>query len=338
MTVITPPRGDYPTTPADVRLEPCWLSWVGAVTGCLKSLGVACDTADVAGQSGYAFRIHVHADLCPSGPTNFPWSTLLDGVPRLGRSTIVFHAPQSHTPDSHDDRTRRHCAAALDLAKRELAAGRPVVINGAYMPEFAIVAGVEGDEGEEHYRVESVRGCSGQPQPPIRFDDLDAPGGPYVLGFPTETDIPRHRGDREAMIHALATMNESAAEPGWGFGDEAFGLWAQSLETGKAAAFGNAYNTQCWAEARRLAEQFVGRVAQRSGGGVDGLGRAHAAFARCASHLSRVAELFPFPGSDADVKDSSRVREAVSRLRAAREADVEACKGLRAALANWTRA
>jgi len=56
---------------ATASMQRCWLTWVGATTGCLRALGVNCDTADVAGQSGYAFRIIINDTLCASGPTAF---------------------------------------------------------------------------------------------------------------------------------------------------------------------------------------------------------------------------------------------------------------------------
>lgn len=46
-----------------VTYQPAWLTWIASVTTCLKALGVECDTTDVAGFSGYAFTMSVHAEL-----------------------------------------------------------------------------------------------------------------------------------------------------------------------------------------------------------------------------------------------------------------------------------
>src|SRR6187551_389592 len=121
---------------ATATMQRCWLTWVGATTGCLRTLGVNCDTADVAGQSGYAFRIIIHDTLCASGPTAFDWNTLLPGIWRLGRSTAVFQAPECHNEKHHNKGTREHCRAALRFAAHEWAVGRPSVLWGAYVPEF----------------------------------------------------------------------------------------------------------------------------------------------------------------------------------------------------------
>ena len=313
---------------SSAQFQPAWLSWVGAVTGCLKALGVECDTADVAGQSGYAFRIHVHRQLCPSGPTNFAWAWLLDCVHRLGRSTLMYFAPVCHSVQHRNDQTRAHCAAALEIARCELAAGRPCVINGAYVPEFAIVTAVEGDS----YRVDTFKRCRNEPQPPVRFDQIEAPGGPYVLGFPAAMTPPQS-ADRDAIADAVRIMSADPLEEDWGVGASAFDVWSRSLENNEAATFGNAYNAQCWAEARRLAERFVARVAERNEN-VPPLRLAHAALKRSADALADVAELFPFPGKAEDLSDSAR-RQAAERLRAAKAADADALTLLRDAMKSW---
>ncbi|MBM4237467.1 MAG: helix-turn-helix transcriptional regulator, partial [Euryarchaeota archaeon] len=41
------------------KYQPCWLSFTGAVAGCLRALGIECDTVDVGGMSGYSFLVNV---------------------------------------------------------------------------------------------------------------------------------------------------------------------------------------------------------------------------------------------------------------------------------------
>ena len=79
-----------PTLAAEVTYQKAWLTWVASTTTCLRTLGVDCDTVDVAGTTGYAFVMSVHEQLCPSGPTVFDWGMLEHGVHLLGRSTLVF--------------------------------------------------------------------------------------------------------------------------------------------------------------------------------------------------------------------------------------------------------
>jgi hypothetical protein len=311
----------------------CWLSWVGAARGCLNALGVACDNVDVAGQSGYAFRIQIHDQLCPSGPTMLPWDSLPIGVRRLGRSTLVYTGSECHAGEWKNERTRRHCAEAFELVRREIDAGRPCVIWGAYIPEAAVCIGYEGD----HYLVDSCRRHTGQQQPPIRFDELDAPGGLYVLAFPTETRMPQESADREAIWDAVNAMSWQMYEgDDWSAGAAAYDRWARSLvERKDVIPFGNAYNAQCWAEARQCAERYVERVAARTLH-VPLLREAQRAFKRSADALEGVAKLFPFPGNVNDLSDANR-RAAAEALRDAKVGDVAALAALQNALTDWKR-
>jgi hypothetical protein len=333
-TTITPPMpaasNDRKTL--DAKFPCCWLSWVGATRGCLNALGVACDNADVAGQSGYAFRIQIHDTLCPSGPTMLPWDSLLIGVRRLGRSTLVYTGNECHSGAWKNERTRAHCAAAFDFARREIDAGRPCVIWGAYIPECAICVGYEG----ESYLVDSFKKCRNQPQPPIRFDELDAPGGLYMLAFPTATKMPQESADRDAIWDAANAMSWEMFDADWSSGAAAYDRWANALRTrSDVIPFGNGYNAQCWEEARRLAATFVDRVATRNPH-VRALRDAHAGFRRSAEALKKVAELFPFPAAKEDLNDAKR-QAGADALLDAKEGDLRALDSLRQAMRNWKR-
>jgi len=330
MSTIAPPSPSIRSV-RDAQYVGCWLTWVAATRGCLNFLGIQCNNADVAGQSGYAFRIVVREGLCPSGPTMFDWNSLLGGVWRLGRSTSLFFAGECHTGQWKNERTREHCRAAFESARREIDANRPCVIWGAYIPEFALCNGIEG----ENYLVDSYRKCINQPQPPVKFDELDAPGGLYTLGFPTAMETPRETADRGAIEHAVQVMSERFTDHDLASGVDAYDLWVDQLQQNKAVAFGNAYNAQCWAEARRLAERFVGGIAERNPA-VPALREAHAAFKRSAEAMERVAKTFPFPGMPEHLNEPAP-RTAAEALRMAQAADADALKVLQQSLVSWNR-
>ena len=193
---------------------------------------------------------------------------------------------------------------------------------GAYIPEFALCNGIEG----ENYLVDSYRKTLNQPQPPVKFDELDAPGGLYTLGFPTAMKTPRETADRGAIEHAVQVMSERFTDHDLASGLDAYDLWIEQLEQNKAVAFGNAYNAQCWAEARRLAERFVGGVAERNAT-VPALREAHAAFKRSAEAMERVGKTFPFPGVPEHLNEpGGRERRG---LHLAQSADAHAVTALR---------
>jgi len=256
------------TVPMDFEYQPSWLSWVGATTTCLNALGLDCDLVEVGGLSGYAFHMAVHDELCPSGPTMFDWGMLEGGINVLGRSTLSFACGDCHMGDFINERTRAHCRAAYEIAEREVAAGRPCVLWGAYTPEFAVLYGIDADG---RYLVKSIKGHCGEAEPPLAYDELDAPGGPYLLAFPTPTAAPNARlwGDRMAVGRAAQLLKQPPMFSNYGTGLRAYNTWIGALESGKLLDFGNAYNAQCYCEAKAFArlQKELANVTLRIPGG-----------------------------------------------------------------------
>jgi hypothetical protein len=320
--------------PMKVEYKRGWLTWVASTTGCLRALGVECDNVDVAGYSGYAFLISVHDNVHVSGPTAFDWGLLLPGICGLGRSTLAFHGAHCKCDPEHGrdpNAFRRELREVYDLVAREINAGRPCVIWGPYDPDFGIAVGVQG----EKYLVESWKRVVGEPQPPVPFDQLVTPSGAYVLAFPTEVKMARAEADRRAIYHALEMLSYRAGDPQYATGQAAYDRWIVALEAGKAEAYGNSFNAQCWSEARRFAHEFLSRLAARNRRVAEPLRLAATAYADVAEAIGDVATLFPFPDSRKLVEDPKRRAEAIQALRAAKAAEAKAAQALAQAAADW---
>lgn len=306
--------------PMKVEWAPAWLSWVAAATTCLRALGVDCDQVDVAGYSGYAFHLCVDAKLCPSGPTVLSWDSLNEGVRLLGRTTKMYYGGQCHCEGFITDLTRAHCRTAFELAKAEVLAGRPCVLWGAYVPEFAAVTGFTGDS----YIVESFKICMGQEQPPIRFDEVNAPGGVYLLAMPDKTETAVLHADMHAVSRAVAMWNT----PGFAtyrYGADGYKLWTKALEAKRADGGGNAYSAACYAEGRRFANVFFGRMAKRQEFAAEKLDIASKHYGHAAEAMEHVAMLFPFPGGwGQPVADDAKIDLACKLLMEAQEAESQA--------------
>jgi len=318
---------DVVKVPMEVEWVPAWITWVGATTTCLQALGVACDAADVAALSGYAFMLSVHKELCPSGPTVFDWGMLPAGVNLLGRSTLQFQSTDCHGGENSSDTTRAHCRAAYQFAAREVAEGRPCVLWGAYLPEFAVVVGVGGG----CFHVKSFRECTGEPQPPIPCEELQAPGGPYVLAFPTPTTERRPGGpDRFAVSHAVQLLYGPSAGGDYTYGLAAYDAWIAALEADTVNPFGNAYNTQCYAEGRLYAHGFLKRAAGRNPAVAEPLTRAVEAYGEAREAMRELAGLFRFP-PHGEIKDPANRAKGIELLRQAKAAETRAAEALREA-------
>jgi hypothetical protein len=281
---------------------------------------VDADLVDVAGMSGYAFHICVHDELCPSGPTMFDWEQLEWGVRHLGRSVLRFGAGECDGDDRNMERRDDHCWAAFKIARREIEAGRPCVLWGAYVPEFAIVTGVQA----ESYLVKSFKEALDDEQPPIPYGEIQTPGGAYLLAFPTPTSFDPGDADRHAMRNAVLMFDRPSFGGRYRWGAEAYDHWIAALEGRRANLWGNSYNAQCYAEGRRQAHEFLTRLAARNPAIAEDLNPAVDSYGFASEAMARVAELFPFsPGDDqAIVEDEATINSAAEALAEAKEHEV----------------
>jgi hypothetical protein len=313
--------------PMDIEWQGAWLSWVGSTTMCLKALGEDCDLVDVAGHSSYAFALSINDGMCPSGPTMLEWSSLATGVfTALGRTTETFISCDCFIGEFRNDRTRAHARQAFEMAARETEAGRPCVVWGLGVPEFGVVRGIEGDE-----YLGVAGGCTPERQ---KWDTIEAPGGPCVFAFPTPNQKQEDR-DRYAVLRAVRMMTRLPWSPKLAFGLPAYDAWIGHLGSKKANAWGNSYNTQCWAEARQQARDFIGRLAERNPAVSEPLGKAHEAYCKVAEAMTAVAEIFPFSMEPGEVEDAAMIETAVDHLRKAKAAEAGALEAMIGALTDW---
>ena len=178
--------------------------------------------------------------------------------------------------------------------------------------------------------------ASGDPVALLPFDGLVSPGGTYVLAFPSAVHTVRARADRSAVFHALDMPSYKASNQDFGTG-RAYDTWIAAMKTGDVDVFGNSFNAQCWAEAKRFARDFVQRLAKRNEPVAGPLNDAAAAYVQVAEAMDRVAHLFPIDDPEEHVKDPAVRTEAVNALRSAKSAEARAAEPLTQAWANWSQ-
>jgi hypothetical protein len=315
--------------PMEVRPEFGFLSWVASAGGCLRALGCECDKVDVAGHSGYAFHMCVNSAVDVSGPTTLPWSDLADGLRSLGRSTMSY---QVGPYASEGEDWKGGEPMCLELAKREVDAGRPSVLYGAAEPEFVIVVGYEGNEwlflglvdGQE-YRVAN--------------GDLKDPYGPYLLMFPSTSHVKPVVGDRVALVNALNFLHRRPAMADQRFGLAAYDHWIAALQAKRSTAFGGSYAAESYSQGRQYARDFIGRLTGRNPHAAGPLDEAHIAYQECAEAMVTVARLIPFPRGAGNTEDPVTITQACEALAAARDAETRAAAAIEKALeAEWPTA
>ncbi len=312
-----------------MRLEglewtPGWISHMGCHHGCSQYLGLDLSRAWIFGGTGHAFAINVHEELCPSGPT--AWKT--DQVDHLAANIgYLVEGVTGHT--SHRDFEAKQ-KIAWALVTGCIDTDVPCYGWELAVPEWYIITGYD-DDGY-YFSGPGAEDAS----MPLARDQLARTeiGWLSVKCVLPCTPSP----DEEIMADAIDFALDHAAgryiNGDYVAGPEAFRVWADALETGKADRFGAGYNGECWRECRQMAVEFLREAKMR-------LGREEGLFDEAIGHYSAVAdaleqfvERIPFehtPEGEQTVHDT----ECAPILREAQQAEakgLEALQGLRAAL------
>jgi hypothetical protein len=192
------------------------------------------------------------------------------------------------------------------------------------VPEFGVAVGVEDGK----YHVRTFKECLQEEQPPIPYDGIDAPGGPYVLAFPTPTGHSiKPSSDHWIVRKAVRNLTAKSEHRKYGYGLDAYNFWIRALETDKANDFGNAYNSQCWSEAKQFAREFLKRAAGRSKEPAAILKEAISHYDTVCAAMDEVAKIFPFPPQD-QLKDEKNRTAAIGHLKKAQEAETKAVEAM----------
>lgn len=302
-----------------LRWVPRWVSHLGCIKGCLDYLGISVSDAWLFGATGHAFVLNICGDLCPSGPTN--WNTRM--FLRLGRNIGysiegVFGWKGEQDLGELQERAWEHVRSAIDQ-------DTPCYGWELDMPEYYAIYGY----GEKGYYI-SGPGCDdGKGPVPWRKLGTSEIGVVEVLSVKQIQPSDDRKTIREALSYALehAHRPEKYTDPHCYGGLEGYDAWIRSLENGRAAAFGLAFNTAVWAECRNYAVSFLKEAQDR----IDDeeinilLEKAAGFFDITSQNLDAVKESYSFnPELSMDpipVDDLSR--SASSALRRAKEAEVD---------------
>lgn len=321
--------------------QPCWLSYTGAIAGALKALGNNYDIVDVGGYTGYAFIINVSKGItCPSGPTALPlktWKQIIKATENLGWTIEYYNHPPSF-PEVEGKHTPKEVETAKNLfekVKQEIdEKDRPVVMWGLVIPEYGIVNGYDG----ESYLTSTYRHLNNQPEDPVLFYDLQAPGCLEALFFKEKIDPdPNQLGKsalKQAICFAEATvpiLNNYVAGP------EALVEWANVLESvpeEKQNYHGNSYVAACVQEGRAISREFLKRLAEKHPGKhTDHMATAAECYDKEAKLIEKLTQIFPFK-FQGKMKIEDR-KKAAELLRKVKPLEEEAIKQMKTALKTW---
>jgi DNA-binding HxlR family transcriptional regulator len=325
--------------------QPCWLSYTGAVAGCLTALGAKRDIVDVGGQSGYSFIINVAKGVtCPSGPTALhgkTWSQVHKGTEDLGWVLEHYWKPPNYPAKegsvTADERER--AKKLFEMVKHEIDKNdRPVILWGLPIPEYGIVNGYEGNA----YITSTYRSIvnQGKPEEPFPYDALEAPGGLEAIFFRNKAEVNVKATDRLALERAVKFAGaEVPIHERYVAGTSALDEWADILEHApeeRQIYHGNSYVGACVCEGRAICKEFLERLAERNAGEqAKHLLEASRCYERGAALMKEFTKVFPFK-FEGEMKPEDRKR-AAETLRKVKPYEEEAVKHMKKALEEWQR-
>jgi len=286
-----------------LRGREAWLSYLGAVHGCLDWLGVDVSDAWLCGGTGYAFFMHMVPDADPGGPIGWDGLCLRQCANRTDDGTIIGLQPNvgyrteavCRCPDGKCQGTEEEAKeSAWRFVRDNVDRGVPCIGYELAYQEFFTITGY--DDVGYHYFEPGPGMTAGTIKGPVPWRDVSR--DVHWVRFVSIHPHPPAPDD-VTVSEALSRITERTLRPqgkDWGtIGPDAYEVWAQALETGAAGGFGHRYCTSIWCELRQNAAAFLREAKERLRGRADGLfDEALARYEVVAAKLQALHELHPF--------------------------------------------
>ena len=248
------------------KMQPSWFSYQGAVLGVLKRIGLNVDLSDVIAVSGYGWITNaMKRHLCPSAPSAYHqdnWREIYAATENLGYKMDVitsglfeWDTQQKPTPESILNAKKQY-----DAVVEEIDADHPVVMWGIPIPEYGIVNGYKGEE----YIVSTFRSLIGQPDTPIHYTGLMAPGGLMIMRFiePKKVDPKQVAIQTLKRGYKLGTGDVPQIDE-YVLGPDAYDVLEKNLTMepfDENSHHGTAYTMACLMEAKLGVSEYLKKV------------------------------------------------------------------------------
>ena len=325
----------------DPIYQPTWISYLGAVSGIMKALGkTEHDTINVGGYTGYTFALPnvSKKTTCPSGPTALGrmWKEIEKGTTALGYKTRVFEESKSFPSEDGKltEEDSKRAKKLFQLVKKAINNDEPVILWGIPIPEYGIVKGYQ----DNSYIVSTYRRLTNQPDDPIAFDSLHAPGCLHAIIIEKQFDEITTSDDRNMLNRAITLAEGQLAEEGYVAGALAYEEWAKILEKGpeKNLSYqGNSYVNECTLEAKALAAEFFKRLVKKyeTRPFSSSLLKASEEFLKVVDLLKSFQKIFPF-AFEGDFSEEKR-KKGAETLRNATPHESQALAHMKDAYNTW---
>ena len=307
-----------------IRPRRAWVTYYGAVGGCLDYLGVELSDAWLYGGTGWPFIMDMEASvevassiawdgLCVNPCQPHCPGTIVRLEPNLGYTVqAVCSCPYGQHRDTDAARER-----GWNLVRESIDEGVPCLGFELVHPEFFVIAGYT-DEGYLFVMPETDGGpeaLSG----PAPWREV----GSCVRWIRFQAIRPGTRAPDEVVVReALRTASERMSRPPDGgpfvLGLQGYDMWSAALEEGRASGFGHRYTVACYAELRTHGAAFLREAKERLPGRADGLlDEAVGHYATVADRLQAARSLHPFKDEEGELIQSPEAAQLVREAGAA---------------------
>jgi hypothetical protein len=298
----------------DLRWNCKWVSQLGCMKGCLDYLGVQVSDAWLYGASGHAFILNIHEVVCPSGPTAWNTSGMIEIVQNVGCrvESLLVHKSAGDFEQKKEQ--------AWERTRETIDQGLPCYGWELDIPEFYVVYGYD----EDGYYFSGPMHDSGSGPKPWR--EL----GESEIGFiemffmdkgPAADDRTLVKQSLEFAIQHSRNPKEWIL-PQYKSGLGGFESWIDTLDAQTANPMGMAYNSVLWAECRHFAPLFLEEAGKRLNGDMKTLlDEAKEHYTASAKSLEDLSAIFPFPPRGDEIKDGELCAKGVELLSVAKDAE-----------------
>lgn len=310
------------------RGEPgIWHSYIASLATVMQTIGVKVDPAWLMGVSGFAFRLYIAQDMCPSCMSVFQWEKILPETLKQIEYKATYISRMWEEQDQEAQKQREAQDAILDGIKR----GIPAIVWDIVIPEWGLIIGYDKNKQQYNVLFEDKRAI-------LPFEKLGR-NGIDILSV-TILKSPRRDNRDEIILNSLKTavahaqQTEWLERPNYQDGLPAYDVWAKIMDSGATLTHAGKiqnvspdipkhilYHAAHHYSARCYAREYLRRITE----GKPNLQKAADCYTQVADYLKPVYTTF----ESEQFPDEQTFRNLAQTIRDAKKAEAEGINTLR---------
>lgn len=200
-------------------------SYIASLATVLQSIGVEVDPVWLMGTSGFAFRLYIAQNMCPSCMSVFEWKRILAETIKQTRFNAKYISRMWEEEDKEAERREMAHRFIRDGINRQV----PAIGWDLIVPEWGLVIGYDDQRQQYETLWEDRHGT-------LPYNKLGK-NGINILSV-TVLNKTNQRDRREQILHSLqiavahAEQKEWMDRPQYQDGLPAYDVWAQIMDSG----------------------------------------------------------------------------------------------------------